>query len=274
MGKIVKTDLSPYEERLAKRFKGESDAEPVERIISDDKGNLFQLTEGFGAKLMTEYSRPDPAFKLSALQKTQKLVADYLYGAKLMPFEVIELLMENHALLGDMLTHANNPLIDYARTPGRRGSRKDSHWDANARRCLVIAARAHRKLAKMRGPATDRPSLRKSCQHVWDTVDQKLKKIGVGPLEKRLPGEWRKDTPERREQKKLPATGGERIEGWGDEFKKKKDTFYLVYLNALDLLQSPVEIERYFERMLNGGLNRLTCGLPGVSKKPREPMPV
>jgi len=267
MTKIVKKDVSAFEKRLRKRLAGETDAEPFVRYIHDDKGNAFQITEGLGEKLLVEYSRPDPSAKLSALLKAQELAADYLLADSGFSVQITQLLAETHKLIGDMQAHAHNPLIDYARTPGRKGHRSTSHWDTDAKRCMAIAARARCKLAKADPARTDTPTYKSAYQWVWKYVDKKLRELGLGPLDKRLPGSWGHRKAEGAEQKKGKATGGERIEGWVDDFRQDDDSNWKVFSDALDALQSPDEIACYVERMLNGAIDRLASGLPYSTNK-------
>ena len=263
MAKIVKTDRSPYDQRLGQTFKGEETTGGV-RIVVDEKGN--QAILGLGETLRTQYHSGSPATKLMTLRDAQLMAVLRLDEKDWLPPQLLELLMETRALLGDMATQALNPLVDYASHPGRPGSRRDSHWDTDARRCLAAAARAHLKLARLRGDTENKPTWKNSCQAVFDFVDEKLKELGVGPLKKRLPGGWRKDTPERREQKKIPATGGERIEGWAESFKKKKDQQYQRFLNDLENLDAPEHVEEFFLHMVYGALNRLRTGWSGVAE--------
>ena len=90
--------------------------------------------------------------------------------------------------------------------------------------------------------------------------------LGVGSLEKRLGGAWGDRKAEGARQKKPKPTGGERIEGWDESFKKKKDQQYQRFLNDLERLDTAEQVEEFFLHMVYGALNRLRTGWSGVAE--------
>ena len=80
--KIVKTDRSPYDERLGQTFKGEETTGGV-RIVVDEKGN--QAILGLGETLRTQYYGGSPAIKLMTLRDAQRMAVLRLEEKGLLP---------------------------------------------------------------------------------------------------------------------------------------------------------------------------------------------
>jgi hypothetical protein len=234
---------------LAMTFKKDREADVL--------GN--ETIHGLGAAVMAQYCTTNPVAKLKALQNAQAIAIAALHNDGRVPEDIVYLLIDTARLLKDMEYRANNPLVRYASHPGR-GSQHDSHWDKDARRYLAAAARALWRLTKERGQTAGATTLHHACDSVWSWVDNAIKTVGGEPLCKRFPGGWSQTTAERALQIKKPATGGERVEGWGEQFKRARDASYLKLLDQIDRCQSVADLEEHLNIMVSGGIARLLNG--------------
>ncbi len=263
-----KSNRSPHEEYLEKIIKGQD--VPTREIwaLTDDNGN--QILDGVDQWLKAKYLEGDPGSKLEALREAQHIAISRLMKLGQISNPMFVLLAEIKNLLDDMWRRANNHLVRYARPP--QGSPYSSHSDTDARRALAVAARALWNLGKVSG-VVEWQTFKSSCQKVWEAAEERLEKIGGGSLSDRLPGGSRKDTPEKREQKKPPQTDGERVEGWCESFKEQKNPHYLLFLEHIKILKSErqeEQLEDLVDSMIVAALDRLCLGLTSEAKRERS----
>ncbi len=256
-----------------------SDDSPVTTGLPSTPANATERTNGAeSVQLPVEvathllyFSTQEARVKLMALQVGIDLTVQKLVRRPHPDISVsdIHVLIEIGRLLADMEERAANPLVEYASRAGRKGPTKRSNWETDGRRFLCAAAYCQSKLNALRAetPAQKKRAFTEACQQTWKAADGRIKASLGHSLGERLGGEWSRRTPERARQQKKLATGGERLQGWGEKFKAKNDYGYSWLLKGVDDCQSPEELERKVQGLFEVGIQKL---LSGIANEPKQ----